>query len=894
MAGCEATPTRGYTTGSSDGGASCCKDPTDRAAVAVAELSEAVSGIAALRSTEASLAVVRLVVPKAGRLGAQKNWTDKESLARARALLDEARDAQERFGQGWGHAIVSQIAALCRTFVDDLSRRKEEQALLDFQDLLLRTRDMLQGNREARRYFKREFKHLLVDEFQDTDPLQTEIVFFLAEQDDKLASDWREVGLAPGKLFVVGDPKQSIYRFRRADIELFQQVGELVTQTGGRVELSQNFRSLSGVIERANDLFAKLIHKPEDGNYQPDYVPLVSWWERPGGAVLLYPPEGFDATAASADACRANEATCLAEFIQRAATTQEFPVFERDCERPLEYRDIALLFRVTTGLDAYEDALRDYGIPYLITGGRRFYARQEIKALVAVLRAVDDPHDDVALYAALKSPFFGLSDEQLFLHFHETGSLRYTAKPAGDGPVAEALHCLRRLHASRNRGSTPRLLLELFEETKALELFALKPLGEQRVANLLKVIDTARTLETTGGLTFRQFVSWLRDMEQNEQEEAESPTAEAADNFVHLLTVHKAKGLEYPLVILANPAGGQPHPENLLVDRGAGALHLKLGSSKLPFQSTGFATAQERERERWKAEEIRLFYVAVTRAKNWFVMPVGWNKGGLDKAQGLIQFARPMLPTLEQAIPGQVVNGWYCYDTRQLSLTRPEQEPFRVPLDPDSSLTGEAQTVLTQREEWRTAKGKAVERAGRAPVVIRPSDLADEDRVRAAVRPSDAPGGKKFGEFVHRLLEKADVEDLAAVAAKAAAELRLPPEVAAEALELVGRALASPLLQRARQATAKWHELPFSLKTDEGVVEGTIDLVFREGDGLVVVDFKTDQVGPDGAEEAAEAYAPQLRQYAGALAKLTGMTVSETIVLFLRPLVEVRQTGEGT
>jgi len=881
------TPTRVYAAGSSGGGAPCCRDPNDRAAVAALNLAQAVSAMCSLGPAAAALAAGRLEIPKAGRLGAQKNWADKQSLARVRELLDQARDVQERFGQSWGHAIVSQIAARCRPFVDDLSHRKEEQALLDFQDLLLRTRDMLQGNREARRYFKREFSHLLVDEFQDTDPLQTEIVFFLAEQEGKLASDWREVELAPGKLFVVGDPKQSIYRFRRADIELFQQVGELLTQTGGRVELSQNFRSLSGVIDRANDLFAALIRKPEEGNYQPDYVPLVSWWERPGGAVLLYPPASLDATRASADECRANEATCLAEFIQQVVTTQEFAVFDEDCERPLKYSDIALLFRVTTGLDAYEDALRDYGIPYLVTGGRRFYARQEIKALVAVLRAVDNPQDEVALYAALKSPFFGLSDEQLFLHFHAARTLRYTGTPTGGGPVSEALDCLRRLHAGRNRGSTPRLLWALFEETKALELFALKPLGEQRVANLLKVIDTARTLETTGGLTFRQFVSWLRDMEQSEQEEAESPTAEKDDDFVNLLTVHKAKGLEYPLVILANPAGGQPHPENLLADRSAGALHLKLGSSKLPFQSSGFATAQERERLRWEAEEIRLFYVAVTRAKNWFVMPVGWNKGGLDKAQGLIQFARPLLPTPEQAIPGQVVNGWHCYDTGRLGLKRPAQEPFRVPLDPDSDLAAEAEAVLAQRKKWHAAKGETVGRASRAPVVIRPSDLADEDRVHAAARPSDAPGGKLFGELVHRLLEETDAEDLMAVAARAAADLRLPTEVAAEAVELVEKAHASPLLQRAQRATEKWHELPFSLKTDEGTVEGAIDLVFREGDRLVVVDFKTDQVGPDGAHEAAQAYAPQLQQYAGALEKLTGRAVAETIVFFLRPRVEV-------
>ena len=884
------TPTRGYTTGSSGGGAPSCKDPTDRAAIAAIELLQSVAAVGSLGPTEAALAVAQLEIAKPGRLGAQKNWASKESLARVRELIDEAREVQERFGADWGHAIVSQIAALCRTFVDDLSQRKEERAILDFQDLLLRTRDMLQGNREARRYFKRELKHLLVDEFQDTDPLQTEIVFFLAERDDRFASDWQEVELAPDKLFVVGDPKQSIYRFRRADIELFQQVGELVTQAGRRVELSQNFRSLSGVIDRANDLFAELIHKPDDGDYQPDYVPLVSWWERPGGSVLLYPPEKLDATGASADECRANEARCLAEFIQRAVTTQEFPVFDKDTELPLKYSDIALLFRVTTGLDAYEEALRDRGIPYLITGGKRFYARQEIKALVAVLRAVDNPHDDVALYAALKSPFFGLSDEQLFLYFHETGSLRYTAKPRGEGAVPDALDCLRRLHAKRNRGSTPRLLLELFEETKALELFALKPLGEQRVANLLKVVDTARTLETAGGQTFRQFVSWLRDMEQNEQEEAESPTAEADDNFVHLLTVHKAKGLEYPLVILANPAGGQPHAESLLVDRAANALHLKLGGGKLPFQSGGFATAQERELLRWKAEEIRLLYVAVTRAKNWFVMPVGWNKGGLDKAQGLIQFARPMLPTPEQALPGQVVNGWQCYDTSQLDLKQLPQEPFRLTLDPDADLTDEAEAVLAQRQEWEVAKQDAIARASVAPLAIRPSSLVDDRRVHELTEETDEVGGKAFGDLVHRLLQQAAAapsEDLHALAVRLAGELDAPAEAAESACSLTEAALASPLMTRARDAEACWHELPFSLKTDDGLVEGVIDLVFREGDNLVVVDYKTDRIAVTHVAEAAEAYAPQLSSYADALERLTGMSASERIVFFLRPKVEV-------
>ena len=230
------------------------------------------------------------------------------------------------------------------------------------------------------------------------------------------------------------------------------------------------------------------------------------------------------------------------------------------------FKDIAILMRTYTPLNPLEEALRSYEVDYRVVGGKYFYKRQEVQQLLAVLQAMDNPNDKVALVAALRSPFFGISDEELFLFHARGGDLNYLQEAQGT-VLEEPFRLLRELHGMRNQASVAVLLKRLYEATSGLVLFLLKPQGEQRVANLMKIGDVARALDERGMLSFRGFVRWLSEREEEEAEEEEPPTLERGDNFVRLLTIYRAKGLEFPVVILADLAHKAGGREDFIIDR---------------------------------------------------------------------------------------------------------------------------------------------------------------------------------------------------------------------------------------------------------------------------------------------------------------------------------------
>ena len=261
-----------------------------------------------------------------------------------------------------------------------------------------------------RRDFQRGIRYLLVDEFQDTDPLQLEMVLCLAE------------GAPPGSLFVVGDPKQSIYRFRRADIETYEEAKRTLAERGEVLTIRANFRSSRAILDAVNGVFEGVMVPPPDGAYQPAYVALEpSPRTQPGAPpAILAPPPGLPSPGGAAEAAVAG-----------GAAGRRIPSSARSSQRRFRYGDVALLFRAMTNVVAYEDALRAAGIPFRTVGGRHYYDRSEVGWTIAALAAIEDPHDPVALVGALRSPFFGVTDEML-LGLH-TGGRRVLLSPAAPG-----------------------------------------------------------------------------------------------------------------------------------------------------------------------------------------------------------------------------------------------------------------------------------------------------------------------------------------------------------------------------------------------------------------------------------------------------------------------------
>jgi ATP-dependent helicase/nuclease subunit A len=783
--------------------------------------------------------------------GNQAVW-GRETLARARTALTELGEQVATARAVRLHNLAAVLAGWLTGFVAAYRDRLGRLGLLDFHDLLAVTRDLLRDRPDVRRDFQARYRTLLVDEFQDTDPLQLEIAFFLAEDPaGPGAPAWDAVRLEPGRLFLVGDPKQSIYRFRRADIETYARARALLAEQGEVLTLETNFRSVTRLLGAVNRLFEGQMQPPEDGAYQPAYAAVVAPPGTPDGEpplLLDWPPDAPPPS--GVEDRRAREADALAALVRRAVAERAWGVRDRGRgeSRAAGYGDVVCLFRTLGAAGVYEDAFRAAGVPYRTLGGRHYYARSEVGWALAALAAIEDPHDPVALVAALRSPFFGLEDGAFLAHVAAGGRFSYLDPLPAAAPEAlgDAWRLLRDLHGRRPRESAAAIVEALYVETEVLATYALDSHGDQRVANLLRILDTARALEATGRSTFRALVRWLRAQDRGGYEESESPIVEEGDEVVRLMTVHSAKGLEFPVVILPDlewdRTAGTPR---LVVDRRPGEPALGVGLGKVgewTVETDNVAALVEREERRAAAEQLRLFYVATTRARDHLVLPLlsGFTPRG---------FAGFCAPLLDEATA----------DTRHVTAESAAPVATAAPVD--------VLPALTPPAAWAAAREAVLARGRETSGVLHPAG------------DGAAPGeGARLGALVHRALALADLgagpAGAAAAVGAAAARLEAPAERVAAASRLVERALAAAPYRAAAGAGRALRELPVASVVDGRLVEGVVDLAYETGAGLVVVEVKLAPVD--------EGAAVQLAAYCQALAA-AGLRVAGGCLLVLAP-----------
>ena len=475
---------------------------------------------------------------------------------------------------------------------------------------------------------------MLIDEFQDTDPVQAELALLLTSLQEP-DGDWRAMTPAPGRLTVVGDPKQSIYRFRRADIAVYELVRDGAL-AGGFEQISTNFRSNREMLRALNATFDDVL-TPEPG-LQPGNVALES---PPDGPPSRRPPvvviEG--AEEGKADELRESEARALAAMLQRIHD-ERWEIRDRRTGvwRQCEWGDMTILMPARTGLELYEDALAAGGIPYRHEGSRDFFQRDEVRDLIWVLAAIDDPTDRVALVGALRSSAFAISDQELVLHAAGGGALSYFAPPGPREPVNAALTQLRELHNLRGSFSLAEVVRRVVEQTRLVEFALTRPDGEQGAANLLAIVDDARMFAAAGGGGLRPFIRHLRDSMADEQIEIEATVAEETDDVVRIMTTHGAKGLEFPIVALAN-LGTKPKLDAEPVPREEESfLHFRVGTGDGygHFPTPGYTEIWEDEKEQYVAEKKRLLYVAATRARDHLIVPCVAGHDNADHMLGLM------------------------------------------------------------------------------------------------------------------------------------------------------------------------------------------------------------------------------------------------------------------
>ena len=805
--------------------------------------------------------------------GTQGNWRTPDDCRTAKAAIKEAidalREARSRLRQDATARLVEWLARFV-TFYDG---RRREAGKADFDDLLIWARDLVRGNAEVRAYFQSKYRAILVDEFQDTDPLQVEMIVSLCSEGD-LPPDWRDATVRPGSLFVVGDPKQSIYRFRRADIAMYDAVKRRIFANAPRL-ITQNFRSARPIIDWVNGAFEILMHERE--GVQPPYVPLDPHPDLAASDAVTV-VRAPSPTAVVAD-IRRTEAELIASLIRSSVASAAWIVRDRDdnSARPATFRDVVVLVPSRTEIHIYEDALARAGVPYRHEGGRTFFQRQEVRELIAILRAIDDPGDAVATVAALRSSAFGCSDEDLLLYRVNNGGFNFfSVRDDAAGPVADSLRALRDLARKRHTTPLPVLVRDVLDTTRMVEFAMLQPQGEQVAANLLKVIDQARAFAEASNAGLRGFVRWLRENTERQADETDAPVSEETDDVVRILTIHAAKGLEFPVVVFANMGTRHADRTTVIADREARHLHVKLGKSADGFRTPGFDAAADREAVHADAEDMRTLYVAATRARDRLVMPfVDVPAKSSDKTPDTLSAwlrsaGADQLPPLDTSALPPV--------DADLPVWR--REPPQAAVD--------ATAVIEERGRWLAARDALLERA-RRPLVVHTASALKPEWTREAPGGDDVRRGRAtdFGSAVHALLERVDlavptVDPLAHAIAEEFGLLDREREIA----DVARRALDSDAVARARRSPRVLREVPFTLALPgdiAGVAEGRIDLLFEEDGALVVADFKTDAVTREDAAARAAFYKNQALIYAWAAATTTNLRVREVIFIFARP-----------
>ncbi len=575
------------------------------------------------------------------RFGWRGYGEDFGERTRAQVLEQRAalRKRLERFGEEAGANLAPLLRDELWPVVGHYEELKRRAGVLDFLDLLLVARGLVRDQRQVRAELQRRFTHLFVDEFQDTDPLQAEILLLLCA-DDPAESDWTRARPVPGKLFIVGDPKQSIYRFRRADVSLYQTLKRRLAERGAAVEhLSVSFRSTPELQEMVNAALAPLM--PSESDTQPAYVPMERFREdvdtQPAVVVLPVPAPYGDYGKVVEWKIDQSLPDAAAAYVKWLVSESGWTVTERDAperRRPIAPRHVCILFR---RLNAYgRDVTRPYvralearHLPHVLVKGGSFNRREEVEALRNLLGAIERPGDELAVFAALRGPVFAFSDAALLEFSEHIGSFHAFRKVPEEaaphlGEIGRALGLLRSLHRGRNRRPIADTITRLLDGTRAHAGFAIWPTGEQALANLRRLMDLARRYEARAGATsFRGFVDELEARAERD-EAGEAPVVEEGAEGVRIMTVHRAKGLEFPVVILADITCKDTGPEPArLVDPARRLCAQRLAGCAPRELAENAGDEVRRDRE----EAVRLLYVAATRARDLLVVPAVGDGG---------------------------------------------------------------------------------------------------------------------------------------------------------------------------------------------------------------------------------------------------------------------------
>jgi ATP-dependent exoDNAse (exonuclease V) beta subunit len=765
------------------------------------------------------------------------NSTDKPATIEAEAsfeqLLPLLREAFDRVHQ----AYRSQL---------------EKRQALDFDDLEDYAHRLLKIP-EVRERWQKELDAIMVDEYQDTNPRQRNIV-------NALAGD-------RGCLFMVGDMRQSIYRFRRADVTVFREEQERITrQNGLLVDLDRTYRAHEQLLNATGDLLSAVIGTEDDPvrKYYVPYTPLVAHWKEPKHPVQA--PHVEFIVGAGEDAATAKPRAGQALAIRLQQLKQEGQIKNWD--------EVALLFRASTGYPYYEEALEDAGIPFVTVAGRGFYDRPEIRDLLNILRAIADPLDDLSFAGLLRSPAFRLSDAALFQLCHADlpywqalqGDLSQLSEP-DQASARRVLQVLNLLLPMVDRVPVSELLKRVIDELDYRSILASADIGiadgksSKAGGRLWRNLDKLMAdTQLSQAVNVRDFLDMLETL--NDAGAREGEASAEAEGSVRLMTIHTSKGLEYPIVVLADAGRGmRPSKANAFLSQKLGVT-FKLDPTPMLFRLAKFM-----DEDQDKCEDFRILYVALTRAQSKLIISshATSDKDGLVKLPGWAK-------EFDQAL------GWPSVD-----IATHGSEPFiaRTTGNHPIRMTCSMQPSLLSPFAKEDGDSREFPQSELPPIYMQvegfgqvesPDDLESIQQIQSwrATQTDERVSGKVLGLIVHKAIQRwlfPGDPALRALLESEAFRLGLATdatrqELIARATHLLERFHAHSVWMEIQLAQERYSELPYSYVLNDKVENRIIDLLYRDEGGWHIIDFKTDPISTLAhKEQLIQTYAPQVRRY---------------------------------
>lgn len=780
-------------------------------------------------------------------------WLDEDVAKdfRDNQFPDWQQFVLEPFLRSWRQYIHPKLVRFVLPAVDYYQERKQERGLVDFQDLLMKAAKLLREHPTVRAYFNKRYTRLLVDEFQDTDPIQAEMMLLLTGEDVD-EHDWKKQVPKAGSLFIVGDPKQSIYRFRRADISTYHFVKEKIKENGQVLRLTTNFRSVKAIGEFVDQIFEpKFLQEDVDTPVQATFANMNTVQDNPEGDGLLHGVR----TISHERVHRHSEKQILAMDTEKVASyiawacQGNLKVRERDgsgafVSRDAKPGDFLILLSETKNLHLYAEKLEEYGIVSDITGSKTRY--EELLALYHLVKCLNDSYDQVALLAVLRGLFFGCSDDALY-HYKKAATylrlyplLEEESVTEATAPVREALGKMQQYMIWVKQLPALTAFMRVIEDIGLIPYTAVQFSGLIRAGTLVQIIDRIQndSFASADWNDLTLLMESLLDEEKTKGIEGTGLFAGSTD-AVRVMNLHKAKGLEASIVLLAGPFGAKEHGITEHIDRmgeepaGYFAFDvMEYKRRKVVAEPTGWLEKVKIEREFVDAEQDRLLYVAATRPEQLLIISQYIGKPSLSPWEALSHLTEEDDElTWEEGVPA-------------------EKEPLQEAPD--------LRKALLDWNSWRELAARPS--FSRINVTTMVKTESDEFLPR-----SKEGKGMAFGNVVHHCMEQIGKgvgrEDLTSLVAMLAEEEGLDAMYHADAVAVIEGLLASEVWKRSERAKQTYHEFSFMLEKGTEQIQGVIDLAFEEEDGWVIVDYKTDTFSSGDESLFVDYYRTQVNIY---------------------------------